>query len=455
MSIDAAIAVTRFGMGARKGELNSAASDPRGWVLEQLANPANAQIKDASLPNTKQAVEATLAHFQKRRDLQKQAKQSGDKKALQMHNRTHRQAFVKEVAARNLHAARTPYGFMERWARFWSNHFTVSVRKPELLRIVGPHERDAIRAFAFGRFEDLLTKAVLHPAMLIYLDNQKSFGPNTPIAMRRKLGLNENLAREILELHTVGVEGGYGQKDVEEFARALTGWTVGSPKLRSRKIGETVFEERLHEPGDRTVLGVTYREAGAVQALAILKELARHPATANHIATKLARHFIADDVSRRSIKALKRAFEETDGDLSEVAKTLISLEDAWQPAPRKFKTPEEMLISSARLLGVQPVYGRGARRVYQSLGQSPFTAPSPDGWSDEAAAWAGPDAIKKRLEWANRTARLSAPNHVPLDFLADAVGALASERTRSAIALAESRQQGLTLALMSPEFQRR
>ena len=138
-----------------------------------------------------------------------------------------------------------------------------------------------------------------------------------------------------------------------------------------------------------------------------------------------------------------------------VAKTLISLDEAWRPQPRKFKTPEEMLISSARLLGVQPVYGRGARRVYQSLGQSPFTAPSPDGWSDEAASWAGPDAIKKRLEWANRTARLSAPNHVPLDFIADAVGSLASERTRLAIALAESRQQGLTLALMSPEFQRR
>ena len=320
MSIDAAIAVTRFGMGARQGELNAVAADPRGWLLDQLATPANAQITGSSLPNTKQAVEATLTYFQKRRDLQKQAKQSGDKKALQMHNRKHRQAFVKEVAARNLHAARTPHGFLERWVRFWSNHFTVSVRKPELLRIVGPHERDAIRAFAFGRFEDLLTKAVLHPAMLIYLDNQKSFGPNTPIAMRRKLGLNENLAREILELHTVGVEGGYDQKDVEEFARALTGWTVGSPKLRSRKIGETVFEERLHEPGDRTVLGVTYREAGAVQALAILKELARHPATAEHIATKLARHFIADDVSRRTIRALTRTFEETDGDLSERGK---------------------------------------------------------------------------------------------------------------------------------------
>ena len=455
MSLDAAIAVTRFGMGARSGELVAVASDPRGWLLDQLANPANAMITDPSLPNTKQAVQATLSHFQKRRELQKQAKQTGNKKALQMHNRQQRQAFIKDVAARNLHAARTPFGFMERWVRFWSNHFTVSVRKPELLRIVGPHERDAIRAFAFGRFETLLTKAVLHPAMLIYLDNQKSFGPNTPIAKRRKLGLNENLAREILELHTVGVEGGYTQKDVEEFARALTGWTVASPKIRSRKIGETVFEERLHEPGDRTVLDVTYREAGAVQALAILKELARHPATAEHIATKLARHFIADDVSRRSIRALKRTFQQSGGNLTEMAKTLISLDEAWQPKARKFKTPEEMLISSARLLGVPAVYGRGARRVYQSLGQSPFTAPSPDGWSDEAASWAGPDAIKKRLEWANRTARLSAPNHVPLDFLRHAVGALASERTQSAIALAESRQQGLTLALMSPEFQRR
>lgn len=455
MSIKGAIAVTRFGMGARAGEIIDVSSDPKGWLLSQLAEPDRAQIRGNDLLTTKQAVEETISHFQRRRELQRQATSGERQQQLQMHNRKQREAFIADVSARNVHAVNTPDGFLERWVRFWSNHFTVSARKPELLRIVGPYERDAIRAHAFGSFETLLTKAVLHPAMLVYLDNQRSFGPNTPIAQRRKLGLNENLAREILELHTIGVDGGYTQQDVEEFARALTGWTVGSPRLRSRKIGETVFEERLHEPGDRTVLGVRYREAGAVQALAILKELARHPSTAEHLATKLARHFIADDPSDTDVQSLKRVYQDSDGDLTEVARSLINLNRSWAPEARKFKTPEELLISSARLLGLPSVYGRGARRVYQSLGQAPFTAPGPDGWSDEAAAWAGPDAIKKRLEWANRTARLAAPASMPIAFVTDALGPLASDRTRKAVNQAESRRQGLTLALMSPEFQRR
>lgn len=456
MRIKGAIAVTRFGMGARSGEIEKASSDPKGWLEDQLSRTAHAQIKDAKLLTTKQAVNATLTHFQQVRTARQDAKKNGgDRTVLRALNKKHREGFVTDVVARNVHAVQTRYGFLERWVRFWSNHFTVSVRKPELLRIVGPYEQDAVRTHAFGSFEKLLTEAVLHPAMLIYLDNQKSFGPNTTIAKRRKLGLNENLAREILELHTVSVDGGYTQGDVEEFARALTGWTVGSPRLKSRKVGETIFEERLHEPGDRTVLGITYREAGAVQALAILKELARHPATAEHIATKLARHFIADDASERSIDKLTRTFRNTNGDLTEIARTLINLDEAWRDDARKFKTPEELLISSARIVGLPSVYGRGARQVYRSLGQSPFTAQSPDGWADDAASWAGPDAIKKRLEWANRAARLSAADTAPLEFIAEAVGPLASERTLQAIEQAESRRQGLTLALMSPEFQRR
>ena len=455
--INAAIAVTRFGMGARAGEIPAARSDPRGWLRTQLAQTEDVLIDARDLPTTKDAAAEIIGDQQERRAFKRAgAGKTADIAARQkMMNRAEHAAFGRDIAARNRHAIETAAPFLERWARFWSNHFTVSVRKQSLFRLVGPYEREAIRANAFGTFKDLLFAAVLHPAMLLYLDNNRSIGPSTLVARRRKMGLNENLAREALELHTLGVDGGYTQGDVEAFAKALTGWTISTPALRDSGFGETIFEPRLHEPGGKEVLARAYPDNGGDQAKVILSDLAGHPSTARHIAAKLARHFIADAPPPGAIEKLTGVFLDTDGDLRALASAVIDLDEAWEPAPQKLKTPEELLISAARLLGGHVVYGGDARKIYTSLGQPPFAAASPEGWPDMAADWAGPDAVKKRLEWANSAARRADIDINAEAFLDDALGALTSGRTRFSIIGAESRRQGLTLALMCPEFQRR
>ncbi|MEM6665942.1 MAG: DUF1800 domain-containing protein, partial [Pseudomonadota bacterium] len=337
------------------------------------------------------------------------------------------------------------------------NHFTVAITQPLILPLVGPYEREAIRENAFGSFRDLLQATSFHQAMLVYLDNIRSFGPNTRTARNRGIGLNENLAREILELHTLGVNGGYTQTDVTEFAKALTGWTIKSPPLTNRDIGAVTFERRLHEPGTRTILGKRISD-GEDQASAVLDIVAVHPSTAQHIATKLARHFVADDPPQVAIDTLARTFLDSDGDLTELAKAVITLDAAWGEQQVKFKSPDELLVSTARLLGSRNVFGRNpgtAGDIFTSLGQVPFYAPSPEGWPDTASEWAGPDAIMKRLDWANLVAQRAPGSARSAMVLDEGLGVLASDATRQAVRRAESEVQGLTLALMSPEFQRR
>lgn len=454
-SLEAAIAVTRFGVGARIGEIEGIGSDGRGWLEQHLDSPKRAQIDD---PNLKSSEDIAAQIITQRREMRK-ARQTGNKD--NSGRRALRRAMVanlvSEISARNVHSIETSDGFLERWVRFWSNHFTVSSRKFETLGLVGAFEREAVRENAFGSFERLLQASSFHSAMLLYLDNHRSIGPSTRIAKRRKIGLNENLAREVLELHTLGVGGGYTQDDVEAFAKTLTGWTIAAPPLRSSGFGKVVFESRIHEPGVQTVLGNRYRQSGANQARAVLTDLARHPSTARHIATKLARHFVSDTPPLSVIERLERVFRNTDGDLTALAKAVIGLDEAWEADSKKLKTPEELLISSARALGEFPVFGgvRDLRKIYESLGQAPFAAPAPEGWPDQAEDWAGPDAIKKRLEWANRAGQRGQSRISAGAFLDGALGRLVASDTKLWVSRAESNAQGLTLALMSPEFQRR
>lgn len=475
--LQAAIAATRFGMGARPGEIEAAASDPRGWLKVQIRASA-ASIPDAGLLSAKQVFES---RFETYGDMpppgaQGQALQSADQqKVLQQVQREARDGLAKEVEARARHAASTPNAFAERWLRFWSNHFTVAARNAQLIGLVGPFEREALRPNVFSSFQTLLAHATFHPGMLVYLDANRSIGPSTITAKRRDAGLNENLAREIMELHTLGVGSGYAQADIIEFAKALTGWTVGNPQTarlmsaglgqgRGRgkqgngladRLGEVIFVEPLHEPGARSVLGKSYSGAAKIQAGAILDDLARHPATARHIATKLARHFVADQPLPSAVAKLEAAFTKSGGDLSAMARAVIDLDEAWVETPQKFKTPEELLISAARAAGPQATFGGNQRQVYTSLAQQPFGAPSPAGWPDDTASWSGADAINKRLEWANAVSRRMARGETPSEFLDRALGPIASDTTRKAVARAESAEQGFTLALMSPEFQRR
>lgn len=454
--IAGAIAATRLGMGAQPREIEAAAGDPAAW-LDQQISPTAALVTGDGLSSAAEGGRAVVAYEEEASRLQDGTASEEDvEKVRRSINRQRREFLLREIVARNTHAIMTEKGFAERWARFWSNHFSVAVRNPQMLPLAGAFEREAIRPNVFGSFRDLLRASTFHQGMLVYLDNYRSIGPRTRPARRRNAGLNENLAREILELHTIGVDGGYNQDDVVAFAKALTGWTVGRPRLeRFGPTGEVIFVGLIHEPGSKTVLGKAYREDGEVQAGHILDDLARHPATARRIAIKLARHFIADTPPDLAVSKLERSFLETGGDLAALARTLISLDEVWAPEPQKFKTPEELLISTARLLGGNAVYGGALREVYQSFGQVPFQAPSPAGWPDTAEDWAGPDAIMKRMEWANRTAQRSGDRFTSERFLDEALGELASEATRRAIARAESQTQGLTLAIMSPDFQRR
>jgi uncharacterized protein (DUF1800 family) len=497
--LQGAIAATRFGMGARPGEITAAASDARGWLKSQIKASA-AVIPADGLLSTKQVYEA-------RRDLQMQNGMPGPPGAnpqqvrgqnaeqtpgqpgqpteaqrtiQQMIQRESREGLQQEIAARSRHAAATDTSFAERWVRFWSNHFTVAARNAQIIGLVGPFEREAIRANVFGNFATLLGASSFHPAMLVYLDAARSIGPSTEAAKRRDAGLNENLAREIFELHTLGVGSGYTQGDIIEFAKALTGWTVGGPQtarlagirpnqangrqqqraLRDlaqemqQEAGEAIFVEPLHEPGSRTVLGKTYSGAKG-QAAAILDDLVIAPATARHIATKLTRHFVADHPPESAILKIEAAWMKSHADLAAVARAVVDLDEAWAEQPSKFKQPEELLISVARATGEESAFGRDQRAVYQSLAQQPFSAPSPAGWPDDTASWSGSDAIKKRLEWANSVSRRMSRAMTPSDFLDRALGPAAGPKTRQAVARAESAEQGFTLALMSPEFQRR
>ena len=452
----AAVAVTRFGMGAQMGEIQEINGDGRGWLEAQLNAADLALIRAPNLTSSEEIV-ARFVEFRKEQRGMRRADGEDAQKARRSLRRSLVAGLVGDITARNTHATQTKHGFLERWVRFWGNHFTVSSRKFETIGLVGPFEREAVRPNAFGRFSDLLKTSALHAGMLLYLDNHRSIGPSTRVAKRRKVGLNENLAREILELHTLGVDGGYTQEDVVAFAKALTGWTIAAPPLRSSGFGKVVFEPRIHEPGSQTVLGKRYGQDDADQAASILNDLARHPSTARHIATKLARHFVSDTPPESAVQKLEAVFRDTEGNLTELARAVIHLDEAWSGDAQKLKTPEELLISAARALGGFAVFGGGRdlRKIYESLGQPPYGAPAPEGWPDKAEDWAGPDAIKKRLEWANRAGQRGQSRMGAEAFLEGALGPLASQNTRLWISRAESNAQALTLALMSPEFQRR
>lgn len=452
----AAIAVTRFGLGARPGELAALQGDPMAWLKGQIS-PAGAE----PIPNGGARTPDRLASLAAYRMVRKEARADGQPKSDPVVSASMmlRDSVAEDFVARARLGATTPAGFRERWALFWANHFTASATKLVTALVCGPYENEALRPRVFGRFEDLLIAASSHPAMLTYLDQAQSIGPDSPIATRaqrfgRKAGLNENLAREIMELHTVGVDGGYSQADVTEFARAMTGWSVGGPREPER-LGQFVFRPAAHEPGVRTVMGRRYPQEGQDQAEAVMRDLAAHPATARHVCGKIARHFVADDPPPALVDRLVGAWTGSRGDLSVVAASLIAAPEAWDPAPAKFKTPYEFLVSSWRAIGGQPTSAEYLVPILNQLGQKPFAAPSPKGWPDDAATWCAPDAVIKRMSWAEGFAAVVAQDRDPNRIAAESLGARLSPQAAKAVARAESRPEALALLLMSPEFQRR
>lgn len=467
VSVHAAIAVHRFGLG--EPSATAAQADPQAWLLAQIG-PADPPQGDG-LASTAQALQLVAAE----REMRQQARApqaAASAPAEQPLFNPYRETILADVRSRLITAASTKRPFAERLQLFWCNHFTVSLAKGATRGLVGAFERDAIRPNIAGPFETLLFASTTHPAMLRYLDNVFSAGPHSQIVARaarraqgmgespRVTGLNENLAREVLELHTLGAESGrglstpgrgYAQADVTEFARVLTGWRV---RPQSTDPGH-IFDAAWHEPGRKTVLGKTYAE-GPDALRQLLHDLACHPATARFLATKLARHFVADEPPAALVERLAAAYLRHDGQLAEVYRELVRSPEAWQAKPAKLKTPEELVLSSARTLGLGArVFERADAGGITALGQRVHTAPSPAGWSDKADDWLGPDAVWKRVEWASRVAdRLG--RGIDARQVADAsLGALLSEATRRQIDRAADGPQALALLLMSPEFQRR
>jgi uncharacterized protein (DUF1800 family) len=438
---EAFIATARFGLGARPGELAAIASDPQGLLKAQIeasiAPPAELQ----GLPSAASQVTRFLETRGQEREIRRMLKGDG------------RDLYLREAGSRTRAMVASERPFLERLVAFWSNHFTVSAARPQVLSLVGAFEREAIRPHALGSFAALLRAAVQHPAMLFYLDNLRSIGPNSRAGRWSKRGLNENLAREVLELHTLGVEGGYDQEDVIALAKILTGWSIARPGKEPRP-GHFHFHARAHEPGAKTLLGRRYREDGVREGELALDALARHPATARHLALKLARHFIADRPPESAIRHLARVYNETEGDLAALAGALIDMPETWREPLAKLKTPQDLVVSSLRATAIEPE-DKILVGTLKSLGQAPWTAPSPAGWPDEADAWSAPDALVERVEFAAALGQRLGAQKDPRRMLAETIAPVAMPRTAKAIGRAPSAGDGLTLLLASPEFQRR
>ena len=461
--LPAALAAHRFGLG--EADLAVVGTDAAGWLLAQIG-PAEPQRGSGLVSGAEGLTrQADVLLAQRQPAMADAAAQAATAAPL-------RDIAQADVRARLATAASSRQPFNERLALFWANHFTVSLAKASTRGAVGAFEREAIRPHIGGRFIDLLRAAVQHGAMLRYLDNDRSAGPDSAIVRRlagraspRVTGLNENLARELLELHTLGAAGGgaayggwggYTQADVTALAAVLTGWRVPPPDtLAAPGAPSAWFDASWHQPGPKQVLGRSHPE-GPQGLESVLQQLAQHPSTARFIATKLARHLVADEPPPALVARLADSFLQTGGDLPSLYRSLVLAPEAWAAQPAKLKTPEEFVLSSARLLQwgdslVQrtPDAGIGA------LGQRLLAAPSPAGWPDQAAEWLGPDAVWKRVEWATRVADRLGGQVDARALAARSLGPLLTDHTARQIDRAADGRQALALLLLSPDFQRR
>jgi uncharacterized protein (DUF1800 family) len=469
-----AIALNRFGLGARPDQ--TPPSDPRRWLLDQIDAFDPKPAPFAALPPP-----GSLAHdyFQEVGELIKQmgptpAPPMADDAQAKLARQQRREALNVEVRetyrlavnARLTNALVTETPFAERLASFWSNHFALSTEKPQVGIYAADYELSAIRPHIMGRFEDMLVAVEQHPAMLYYLDQFRSVGPDSVFGQRanlrrpdRKIGLNENLAREIMELHTLGVRTGYDQTDVTEFARALTGWSVGGLGPMAAKdnveLGAFMFRPGIHQPGARTIIGKHYDQSGEDQARAVLHDLAQSPATAKHISTKLARHFVADDPPPALVGRMTQAYLSSHGHLPAVYRVLIEAPEAWAAGEPKFKTPWDWTVSALRGLGRTDLGKMDAAGMLNQLGQPIWKPGSPAGFDDLSASWAAPDALMRRVELAQRFAAAAGGQIDARELAPRLLAGQVTPATTTALTQAESGATALALLLVSPEFQRR
>jgi len=472
---EAVLALHRFGTGPRPGSVTAIESDPRGALIAELDRPSAAvaasmlpssakafrTVADANARRQAKAIVATKQEAAKRQQMADASvmtegttpgmSASAEKMAAEAVPDPGRPIYLQEAKVRTDAALSAEIGFAERLVWFWSNHFCISANKIQSMS--GAYEREAIRPHVLGKFVDMLLAVEGHPAMLFYLDQAASMGANSISGINRARGLNENLAREILELHTLGVRSGYTQDDVIAFANVLTGWTFVPPGDNPEHGGEFIFNPRLHEPGPQKVVGKTYEDEGAEQGRAVLRDLAAQPATATHIASKLARYFIADVPPAPLVERMAKAFLDTGGDLKEVARAMISSPESWDLPATKLKRPNEWVVGMVRSTGIVQVDAGRFTGGQALLGEPLWRPSSPKGFPDDEASWI--DGMGRRLDVANNFAERVATTADPQDIIETVFASTVSDEVKMAVGRAESRQQALALLFMSAEFQRR
>jgi uncharacterized protein (DUF1800 family) len=427
-------AFIHFGLG-RRGE-EPVPNDPVGWLASQL------ETRDPELaghgPDTATAF-ASIGDYVRSADPPRDPKRREIGELLRA-----------DQSQAMSHAILTDMPFRERLVWFWTNHFCVSTRRGAwVLALIGAHVREAIRPHVTGRFSDMLRAVMHHAAMLDYLDNLASTGPDSAFGRGHHAGPNENLARECLELHTLGVDGGYTQADVTSLAMMLTGWTVAPPGDATPGFR---FDMARHQPGAKRLMGLSFPEGLAGGEMALMW-LACHPATHRHIATKLARHFIGDDPPDDAVDRIARILDETGGDLKAASLALLEMPAAWRPLTKR-RTPIEFVVAAFRALEIPPDGRPSPNVIAHELGQPFWGPPLPNGWPDIEAPWASGEAMLRRADFALELAD-HAGDIDPIRAGDAALGALMGARTRGAIRGCETRREAMAMLLASPEFQRR
>jgi uncharacterized protein (DUF1800 family) len=466
--MDAALrALNRFGLGARRGE-RTKIDEPRGWLRAQLeGGPPTLAAPEGASPG---AIGDAMRELRMAGKGEKPERREARQRLVDLGTSEVRAALTERLA--------TDRPFVERLVAFWSNHLCVSSgAKVIVAPLAGSYEREVIRAHVLGRFEDMVLASAQHPAMLVYLDNFQSFGPDSQgaHAVRRRggkaFGLNENYARELLELHTVGVDGGYEQQDVQALAKILTGWTVrglGGPGGREpgraqrasapRQVAPGtpitfVFRDLLHEPGHETVLGKRYAGAGLEQGERVIRDLCRRESTSRFVVTKLVAHFVGDEPAPAAVERVARVFHSSDGDLAAVARALVDEPEAWREDSRKFRTPQDWLVAVLRAIGAREAKP-SAPVVLRQLRQPLWSPSSPKGFGDTMQQWADPDSLLNRGELARTISHFPGVGAIDPVSLLDVVDVPEGSPLRGVLADGTTpAADRIALAIAGPAFQ--
>lgn len=461
------IAANRFSFGVDAysrsfmSSINSI-EDAQKWLIAQLD-----EYRLVLAPEQAQqwSSQQALTEYQAYRILEKTAVDNDTKnqyKVVRKQLIEQAKSYAEQTALANINH---PQALQSRLLDFFSNHFSVSRQNLRLNLLCPTIETEAIAPYLHLSFEDMLIAVIQHPAMLLYLNNERSMGPNSKIVKRqiakqnkRIGGLNENLAREILELHTLGVKAAYTQTDVIELAKAISGWGVG--RVDKQEPAGFKFTQNAHEPGARQILGKSYSAKNEIQGLAILRDLAQHRSSAQHICFKLAKHFISDTPSKALLESMTATWLSTQANIPAVVQALIKHPDSWNTAQRKFKTPREFVVSACRACDIDEP-SPSLFSTLEILGQGLFNAGSPAGYADEQQAWLGASALNARIEWASHFANVVLKQHnknstfSPTRIAQQALGPYLTNVTLNMMQRAESKQQAIALFLLSPEFMRR